>query len=104
MNAMQLFERRYSLNLNVQLSDAGWCQAILPVNKGGLGTLGIRAAPDIALPALLSYVVGTSHLLPDRLSNVSGLNDESYICTLAGKLNRDQFTSATTFFKTESME
>ena len=70
--------------LNVQLSDAAWYQAILPVTKGGLG---IRAASDIALPAFLSSVVGsaalTSRLLPDRLSNVSGLNDELYISALS---------------------
>lgn len=62
---------------NVQLSNAAWCQASVPVNKGGLG---IRAASDVALPASLSPVVGsaalTSRLLPDCLSNVSGLNDE----------------------------
>ena len=70
--------------LNVQLSDAAWYQAILPVSNGGLG---IRAASDIALPAFLSSVVGsaalTSRLLPDRLSNVSGLNDELYISALS---------------------
>jgi hypothetical protein len=70
--------------LNVQLSDAAWCQAILPFNKGGLG---IRAASDIALPVFLTSVVGsavlTSRLLPDQLSNVSGLNDELYISALA---------------------
>jgi hypothetical protein len=70
--------------LNIQLSDAVWCQAIIPVNKGGFG---VRAASDIALPAFLSSVVGsaalTSRLMLDRLSNVSGLNDELYISALA---------------------
>ncbi len=57
--------------LNVDLTDAVWNQATLPVSSGGLG---VRLATDLALPAFLSSVNGaaelTLQLLPSRLLSV----------------------------------
>ena len=53
---------------------------ILPVSCGGLE---VRLATDLALPAFLSSVSGSTdlilELLPPRLQNHSGLHDELYI-------------------------
>jgi hypothetical protein len=71
--------------LNIQLSDKAWCQVrpTLPVSKDGLG---VRSASDLALPTFLSSVTGsaslTCRLLPERFSNVSGLNYFYYISAL----------------------
>ena len=59
--------------LNVDLTDAVWRQATLPVSSGGLG---VRLATDLALPAFLSSANGASpltrQLLPARLHASSG--------------------------------
>ena len=68
--------------LNVDLTDAVWRQATLPVSSGGLG---VRLATDLALPAFLSSANGASpltrQLLPARLRASSGnldpLRDEA---------------------------
>ncbi len=61
------------LILNIDLSEAAWSQATLPVASGGLG---VRLATDLALPAFLASVNGaaklTLQLLPSRLHAVSG--------------------------------
>ena len=58
--------------LNIDLSDVIWKLATLPVSSGGLG---VRLAEDLALPAFLSSIKGTSdlinRLLPSRLNAVS---------------------------------
>ena len=43
--------------INVDLSEAVWGQATLPVSSGGLG---VRLATDLALPAFLSSVAGSA--------------------------------------------
>jgi hypothetical protein len=59
--------------LNVDLTNAVWHQATLPVSSGGLG---VRLASDLALPAFLSSANGASpltrQLLPTRLHASSG--------------------------------
>ena len=59
--------------LNIDLSEAAWSQATLPVASGGLG---VRLATDLALPAFLASVNGaanlTLQLLPSRMHAVSG--------------------------------
>ena len=66
--------------LNVDLSDAIWKQATLPVSNGGLG---VRLSVDLALPAFLSSVSGASkltlQLLPSRLHALSGSNDPIFV-------------------------
>ena len=66
--------------LNVDISDAVWKQATLPVSRGGLG---VRLATDLALPAFLYSVNGASdlvlQLLPSRFSNSSGTLDQIYV-------------------------
>jgi len=65
--------------MNVALSDDVWDQATLPVANGGLG---IRRASDIALPAFLSFVIGShkliTDLLPQYLHATSGTNDPTF--------------------------
>ena len=46
--------------LNVDLTDHAWLQATLPVRHGGLG---IRTASDLALPAFLSSLHGTTDIV-----------------------------------------
>ena len=66
--------------LNINMIDAAWNQATLPVSSG---VLGVQLATDLALPAFLSSVAGSAglilQLLPSLLHNTSGLNDVSYI-------------------------
>ena len=68
--------------LNVDLTEAVWNQASLPVSSGGLG---VRLATDLALPAFLSSVNGAAdlilQLLPTRLHAVSGSLDP--LCVVA---------------------
>ncbi len=45
--------------MNIDLFNFTWKQANLPVSNGGLG---VRLAVDLALPAFLSSVNGTSEL------------------------------------------
>jgi hypothetical protein len=51
---------------NTSLNNSNWCQAVLPVNFGGLG---IRRASELALPAFLSSIHSVSEsinvILPD---------------------------------------
>ena len=66
--------------INVDLSEAVWGQATLPVSSGGLG---VRLATDLALPAFLSSVAGSAklamRLLPSHLHGESGLQDPLYL-------------------------
>ena len=66
--------------LNIDLTESVWSQASLPISHGGLG---VRLATDLALPAFLSSVAGSSNLtirlLPSRLHAASGLQDALYI-------------------------
>lgn len=65
--------------LNVQLTDAAFNQATLPVSSGGLG---IRLATDLALPAFLSSVAAScgtvQQLLPPRFMNSGESNCSWY--------------------------
>jgi len=72
---------KYTLNviLNIEMTEAVWNQATLPVSSGGLG---VRLATDLALPAFLSSVAGSSglvqQLLPKRFVGSIGLHDISF--------------------------
>jgi hypothetical protein len=75
--------------LNIELSDSICNQATLPVANGGLG---VRLATDLALPAFLSSVAGSSalvlQLLPSRFNASSGLYDPAYSTASAEWMNR----------------
>jgi hypothetical protein len=62
--------------INVDLCDSAWNRATMPVSFGGLG---VRRASDLALPAILSSVAGSSslslQLLPARFHSSAGIND-----------------------------
>ena len=68
------------LILNIELSDSAWNQATLPVKNGGIG---IRLATQVALPAYLSSIASSGHLilqlLPPRLHSTEGSNDQLFI-------------------------
>jgi len=75
-----VIKQTLQLILNIELTESVWSQATLPVSSGGLG---VRLASDLALPAFLSSVAGSSNLtlrlLPSRLHGISGLQDAHYI-------------------------
>ena len=58
--------------LNINLTDSGWCQASLPVAKGGLG---LRPAGEVALAGFLSSVKASEVLvdaiLPSHIDTTS---------------------------------
>ena len=66
--------------LNISLSEEAWIQASLPVSNGGIG---VWRAGHVALPAFLSSVESSNHLiqqlLPDRLHFISGRNDPMFL-------------------------
>ena len=66
--------------LNIELNDVTWSQATLPVANGGLG---VRLATDLALPAFLSSVAGSTalvfQLLPSRFHASAGWSPRSYV-------------------------
>ena len=66
--------------LNISLSEEAWIQASLPVSNRGIG---VRSAGHVALPAFLSSVESSNHLiqqlLPDRLRFRSGRNDPMFL-------------------------
>jgi hypothetical protein len=76
---------------NVDLYDSAWNQATLPISFGGLG---VRRASDLALPAFLSSVAGSSslslmQLLPARFHSSAGINDTVFTnaCVIWQEMN-----------------
>ena len=80
--------------LNIELSDLTWDQATLPVVNGGLG---VRLATDLALPAFLSSVAGSTslvlQLLPSRFHASSGLYEPVYAAASAEWMSRCNSTT-----------
>ena len=64
--------------VNINLSDAQWLQASLPVRDGGLG---VRRALSLAIPAYMASAASTRQL-QDLILADSCANEDSYLANI----------------------